>query len=105
MSTTAPQTPRPGINEEKGTDTTPYGLQDVPQIQDVDKDKDIAMGMVGEHGHAIDPAVERGVVRKIDLWLMPMMVLGYGLVYYDKVSLREGLDFCDKFHCCAWIGH
>jgi hypothetical protein len=30
--------------------------------------------------------VERGLVRKIDMILMPFMWIGYGLVYYDKVS-------------------
>lgn len=49
------------------------------------KDKDIAITIVGEQGNAIDPAVEARVVRKIDLFLVPAMALGYGLVYYDKV--------------------
>ncbi|KAJ5403840.1 MFS general substrate transporter [Penicillium cosmopolitanum] len=32
----------------------------------------------------IDPEIEKKVLRKIDLFLMPAMVIGYGLVYYDK---------------------
>jgi hypothetical protein len=48
-------------------------------------DKDIAIAIVGEQRHDIDPAVEARVVRKIDLFLVPAMFVGYGLVYYDKV--------------------
>jgi hypothetical protein len=49
------------------------------------KDKDIAIEIVGEHRHDLDPAAEARVVRKIDLFLVPAMTIGYGLVYYDKV--------------------
>ena len=47
--------------------------------------QDIAIAMVGEHRQSIDPTVEARVVRKIDLFLVPAMFVGYGLVYYDKV--------------------
>jgi hypothetical protein len=50
-----------------------------------DEDKDIAIAFVGEHRHHLDPAIEARVVRKIDLFLVPAMTIGYGLVYYDKV--------------------
>lgn len=49
------------------------------------RDQDIAIAIVGERSQAIDPAVEARVVRKIDLFLVPAMIVGYGLVYYDKV--------------------
>ena len=51
-------------------------------------DQDLAMAIVGEHRQAIDPAMEARVVRKIDWFLIPTMIFGYGLVYYDKVSYR-----------------
>lgn len=41
--------------------------------------------LLGEEARAIDPDIERRVLRKIDMFLMPAMVFGYGLVYYDKV--------------------
>lgn len=77
--------------DEKSAATAPANLQDLPDIQDVDKDKDVAIAMVGEHRVPIDSAVERRVVRKIDMFLIPAMIVGYGLVYYDKVSLRNEL--------------
>lgn len=49
------------------------------------QEQDIAIAMVGEHRSDIDPAVETRVLRKIDLFLVPAMFIGYGLVYYDKV--------------------
>lgn len=44
--------------------------------------KDEAIALVGEHAQAIDPAVERRVLRKLDLFLLPAMVFGYGIVYW-----------------------
>jgi hypothetical protein len=49
------------------------------------EDQDVAIAIVGDHRHAIDPAMEARVVRKIDLFLIPAMSIGYGLTYYDKV--------------------
>lgn len=49
------------------------------------KDQDIAIAIVGEHRQEIDPELEARVVRKIDWFLIPTMIFGYGLVYYDKV--------------------
>jgi len=77
--------------------TPPIGDEKVVECHDVPADqdglanlsfegKDIAMAIVGEHRHAIDPAVEARIIRKIDLFLVPAMFIGYGLVYYDKVS-------------------
>ncbi|CZR57690.1 related to allantoate transport protein [Phialocephala subalpina] len=83
MSTQAPA-------DEKSAATAPVAR---PQIQDVDKDKDIAIAMVGEHRVPIDPAVERRTVRKIDLFLIPAMIVGYGLVYYDKAILGSAVLF------------
>lgn len=54
--------------------------------QYLEDEKDIATTIVGEHRQHIDPAVEARVVRKIDRFLIPAMIVGYGLVYYDKVS-------------------
>ncbi|TVY22195.1 putative transporter [Lachnellula hyalina] len=55
--------------------------------------QDIAIAIVGVHSHAIDPAVEARVVRKIDWYLVPAMILGYGLVYYDKAILGSAVLF------------
>ncbi len=59
-------------------------------------DEDVAIAIVGVHHHALDPAVEARVVRKIDWFLVPAMTVGYGLVYYDKVSnmRRRGKYVC-----------
>lgn len=49
-------------------------------------DQDIALEVVGEHSQGpLDPVAEARVVRKIDWWMIPIMTIGYGLVYYDKV--------------------
>ncbi|KXH65255.1 hypothetical protein CSAL01_10837 [Colletotrichum salicis] len=60
-------------------------------------DQSIKLEAIGEEALAIDPIVEKRVLRKIDLFRMPAWVIGqyagmgrfdqgYGLVYYDKVG-------------------
>ncbi|RMD42625.1 hypothetical protein DV735_g2496, partial [Chaetothyriales sp. CBS 134920] len=49
--------------------------------------RDVAASIVSEHSQAWDKAVEKRIVRKIDLLLIPTMWIGYGLVYYDKAIL------------------
>lgn len=49
-------------------------------------DKDVAVEIVLECARPVDRAIERQVVRNIDLTLMPFMWIGYGLVFYDKVQ-------------------
>ncbi len=50
-------------------------------------EKDLAAAIVSDHAQIFDIATERRVVRKIDLYLIPWMWLGYGFVYYDKVEI------------------
>lgn len=52
-------------------------------------EKDDAIAMVGEEKHAIDPAVEARVVRKIDMFLMPTMVLGCVYKRNPPLSRRQ----------------
>ncbi|KAI9653551.1 MAG: hypothetical protein M1831_005933 [Alyxoria varia] len=57
------------------------------------RDQDDAIAFVGEHGQYVDPKIEARAVRKIDLFFMPTMILGYGLVYYDKAILGSAVLF------------
>ncbi|EGY20043.1 hypothetical protein VD0002_g8373 [Verticillium dahliae] len=54
---------------------------------------DEALAMVGEQQQSYDPAVAARAVRKIDWFLMPAMIFGYGLVYYDKAILGSAVLF------------
>lgn len=47
-----------------------------PPAADIVGDKDVAIAMVGEERHAIDPDVVRRAVRKIDWFLIPAMTVG-----------------------------
>ena len=53
-------------------------------------DKDLAAAIVSDHAREFDRVTERRVLRKIDLYLIPWMWLGYGFVYYDKVRDEDG---------------
>lgn len=48
---------------------------------------DVAAQVVGAEAQAYDHTLERGIIRKIDLWVIPFLWFGYGLVYYDKAIL------------------
>ncbi|KIX01735.1 uncharacterized protein Z518_09461 [Rhinocladiella mackenziei CBS 650.93] len=56
-------------------------------------EKDIAASVVPEYAQPWDKAVESRVVRKIDLALIPLMWVGYGLVYFDKAILGAAAVF------------
>ncbi|XXH01358.1 hypothetical protein Hte_007716 [Hypoxylon texense] len=56
-------------------------------------DKDVAIAMVGEERHIVDPIIVQRAVRKIDWFLIPAMTVGYGLVYYDKAILGSAALF------------
>lgn len=62
---------------------------DVENLNAEDPAQDVALAVVGEHSHPIDPAVEARVIRKIDRFMIPAMIVGYGFVYYDKVSCNS----------------
>ncbi|OJJ61719.1 hypothetical protein ASPSYDRAFT_40250 [Aspergillus sydowii CBS 593.65] len=73
--------------QEQAQDAVPH-----PRVDE----KTIATGginLLGEEARPIDREVERRVLRKIDLFLMPAMVIGYGLVYYDKAILGNAVLF------------
>lgn len=44
-------------------------------------DKDAALAVVSDEAQEIDPAVEKRVLRKIDLFFMPAMLIGRFLIY------------------------
>ncbi|KAK1476280.1 allantoate permease [Colletotrichum tamarilloi] len=53
----------------------------------------VKLEIIGEEALAIDLVIEKRVLQKIDLFLMPAMVIGYGLVYYDKAILGSAALF------------
>ncbi|RYP92819.1 hypothetical protein DL770_001099 [Monosporascus sp. CRB-9-2] len=73
---------------------TQYFPDPAPPGPETDRgEKDVAMEMVGTESHAIDPVVIASAVRKIDWFLIPAMMFGYGLVYYDKAILGSAVLF------------
>ena len=74
-------------DDEKDASAAKPRLSLTPSVEEslVGKD-DLAAAIVSTHAQAFDQATERRVLRKIDAYLMPWMWLGYGFVYYDKVS-------------------
>lgn len=80
----------PPVSEEKRTEVQSASgdVENAPATQVKNEDRDIAIDLVGESRQEIDPVVEARVVRKIDFFLVPAMIVGYGLVYYDKASRR-----------------
>ncbi|KAI9746315.1 MAG: hypothetical protein M1818_000026 [Claussenomyces sp. TS43310] len=88
------------VDVEKGRDAAaPLEASDPANSNGIEdagseiSDQDIAMAVVGEHAHEIDPVMEARVIRKLDRFLIPAMTIGYGLVYYDKAILGSAALF------------
>ena len=79
--------------EKHDVEATPSAVPDPSRHGGATETKDDPIAMVGEQRHAVDPAVTARAVRKIDLFLMPAMIFGYGLVYYDKAILGAAVLF------------
>lgn len=49
-----------------------------PQLADAELvgDKDVAIAMVGEENHTVNPVIVQRAVRKIDWFLIPAMTVG-----------------------------
>ena len=78
----------PYINHSEKRDPTIDNEESVsiPAADEHSSQDDIAASILPSHAQPIDPALERRVRRKIDLFFIPLMWIGYGFVYYDKVS-------------------
>ncbi|KAI9769719.1 MAG: hypothetical protein M1835_006666 [Candelina submexicana] len=83
----------PKVYQDKKSLGGPYraSLEDVSSLDS--SEIDIAAGIVPERAQSIDPTIERRVLRKIDLYLIPLMWMGYGFVYYDKAILGSAALF------------
>lgn len=77
--------------EKDGPTKPPLPLlqHDDPSVESFSEKDDLAAAIVSTHAQYFDQATERRVLRKIDSYLMTWMWLGYGFVYYDKVSGRR----------------
>ncbi|KXG54427.1 Major facilitator superfamily domain, general substrate transporter [Penicillium griseofulvum] len=70
-----------------------HGITSAGESPNVSSEKDAALAVVSEFAQEIDPVVEKRVLRKIDLYFMPAMLIGYGIVYYDKAILGSATLF------------
>jgi hypothetical protein len=53
-----------------------HGINSLGDFPHVTPEKDAALAVVSEVAQEIDPVVEKRVLRKIDLYLMPAMLIG-----------------------------
>lgn len=77
------------LQEEKDGSTKPrlWPNHDDSSVESLEKD--LAAAIASDHAQEYDGATGHRVLRKIDLYLIPWMWLGYGFVYYDKVREEE----------------
>lgn len=71
-----------GAAEHTGTSSPLPTRQDAEAgTTSVSQEKDVAIGLVGEHAQEIDPEIEARVLRKIDWFLIPAMIVGVLCTY------------------------
>lgn len=56
------------------------------KLKDAEDKGDIDVAIVS-HEDALDPAAEKRLVRKLDMWLSPMMVLVFLVSYLDRSNI------------------
>lgn len=69
----------------------------VPQVNTSTSSEPVA-AILGDEAHHIDPAAEARVLRKIDMFLMPAMLMGM-IFYLNRYLLHQELT-SDRL----WIG-
>jgi hypothetical protein len=62
-------------SEDKEANPSSYGGTETGVSSD-DSSKDVALMVVGDRAQDIDPVIEARVVRKIDWFLIPAMIVG-----------------------------
>lgn len=77
----------------KAETSPPRGHHDEPEssASSVSLDKDVAIALVGTQAQEIDPVVEKRVLRKIDLFLIPAMI---DMDWYTTIKRSSDLPFC-----------
>lgn len=81
-------------SEEKNIDS-PLDVSDVEEIKRLDTvQNDEALKVVGQYGgdETWTEDEEKGVLKKIDRALMPILCITYGLQYYDKSMLGQAVS-------------
>jgi hypothetical protein len=68
------------LDQEKGVDSMASPPDADMGASSVSLDRDDAAKLVGEHAQAIDPEVEARVLKKIDWFLIPAMIVGMFLL-------------------------
>lgn len=86
-----------GSNEdsvvEKPASTTIEDLRKTTTIDTIHNDEAVKILATYAGDEHWTPAEEKSVVRKIDRRLLPLLILTYGLQYYDKAMLSQAAIF------------
>jgi hypothetical protein len=69
--------PAAQADEKATTSSPPHDPESA--LNPASTDKDIAINLVGEHAQEIDPEIEARVLRKIDWFLIPAMIVGMSM--------------------------
>ena len=93
------------LQEDKRAPTEPRPFPNHDDSSLESFDKDLAAAIVSDHAREFDHFTEHRVLRKIDLYLIPWMWLGYGFVYYDKVREDTDIRNGERKLSDASIGH
>ncbi|RFU27237.1 hypothetical protein B7463_g9112, partial [Scytalidium lignicola] len=80
--------------------------QEKKKIEEIEKVDD-ELGMAKDGARDIDPAEEKRLVRKLDFWIVPLMMITYTLQSYDKgiMSAATQFGFNSDLGLTTVIGH
>jgi len=75
--------------DEKATDAASGITVDINHLNDAEVGFDVYR-QTKEEGLEWDPKEEKTIVRKTDLWILPIFCMTQGLAYLDKTALNYG---------------
>ncbi|KAJ0377093.1 hypothetical protein COL922a_014122, partial [Colletotrichum nupharicola] len=62
-------------------------IPEATSISDTLPDKEVQQPPADEHDIYIDPAAEKALLRKLDMWIVPPVMLLYLLSFLDRVNI------------------
>jgi len=78
-------------NEERRTSTATDELKKITTVDTLHNDEAVRVLAAYAGDETWTPAEEKKVVRHIDRRLLPLLILTYGLQYYDKAMLSQAV--------------
>lgn len=87
-------------------DATPKTMEELKHTRTIDTiHQDEALRVLAQYAgdETWTPEEEKKLVRRLDRKLISLLIITYGLQYYDKAMLSQAVRSPEESHCCSLI--